>query len=442
MKVLALAAALAVPAMAISPISVKGSKLFTSDGKQFFMKGIAYQLTNDDPLANGPQCALDAKLMQSIGVNSIRVYHVDASASHDDCMKTFADAGIYPWIDLDTFSTYILQPTSTTPTWTQSQYNAFAAVMDAFAKYDNVAGFFVANELLNAPADSVGAPYIKAAARDMKAYRDNKGYRKFPIGYTAADIASLRPMLQNYMACGSDSSAALDVYGLNAYEWCGNVDFQTSGYAALQQNASQYNIPIFFSETGCIKPAPRMFGDQAAILGPDMDGTWSGAIIYEWIQEANEYGIVSYGPPAATGSNVVDGFTRAGTPTPIQPDFSNLSKQWATLNPTGVMANDYTPSLSAPPCPAYTSGVWLVDPSAPLPTLGQAYTGAASAQSYGSGASSPTGSATTTTTGGSAAAVSGTTTASTTTKSGAAQTMGAELAAAAALAFMPFIAIF
>ena len=33
---------------------------------------------------------------------------------------------------------------------------------------------------------SGGAPYIKAAARDIKAYRDSKGYRKIPVGYSAA----------------------------------------------------------------------------------------------------------------------------------------------------------------------------------------------------------------------------------------------------------------
>ena len=45
--------------------------------------------------------------MKELGANSIRVYHVDASADHDGCMNAFAAAGIYAFIDLDSFKTYI-----------------------------------------------------------------------------------------------------------------------------------------------------------------------------------------------------------------------------------------------------------------------------------------------------------------------------------------------
>jgi 1,3-beta-glucanosyltransferase GAS1 len=46
--------------------------------------------------------------MKTLGVNTIRVYHVDASADHSGCMGEFSQAGIYTLIDLDTFDTYIL----------------------------------------------------------------------------------------------------------------------------------------------------------------------------------------------------------------------------------------------------------------------------------------------------------------------------------------------
>lgn len=117
--------------------------------------------------------------MKTLGTNSIRVYHVDPTADHDACMKTFADAGIYLWLDLDTFHTQIEQDA---PHWNQSQVNAFAEVMDAFHGYENLAGFFVGNEVVTKENGTVAAPYVKAAARDMKAYRDRKGYRKIPIG--------------------------------------------------------------------------------------------------------------------------------------------------------------------------------------------------------------------------------------------------------------------
>ncbi|KAJ9620204.1 hypothetical protein H2203_007969 [Taxawa tesnikishii (nom. ined.)] len=366
------AAALATSVTAIPTISTKGSKFFTSNGNQWFVKGIAYQLVPDDPLIDNNQCQLDANLMKTLGANAIRVYHVDPTADHSGCMTTFSDAGIYLFVDLDTFDTQI---NAGTPTWNQTQFDRFAAVMDEFQQFDNTAGFFVGNEVLTTGNDSVAAPYVKAAARDMKAYRDSKGYRTIPVGYSAADIASLRPNLQNYLACGSNSSEALDFFSLNAYEWCGQSTYETSGYSQLNQNVTDYNIPIFFSETGCNTPKPRTFDDQAAILGSDMNEYWSGAIIYEWIEEANDYGLISYGPSvAATATNAPpDGFTRSGTPTPISPDFSNLSNQWKTLSPSGVSESAYSPSNSPPACPAFTSGLWEVNGGVALPTLGQTF---------------------------------------------------------------------
>lgn len=93
---------------AISTISAYGNKFFYENGTQFFIKGVAYQLTESDPLADADQCARDASLMQELGANSIRVYHVDPDSDHTDCMSTLADAGIYLLVDLDTFDTYIL----------------------------------------------------------------------------------------------------------------------------------------------------------------------------------------------------------------------------------------------------------------------------------------------------------------------------------------------
>ncbi|EHA23218.1 hypothetical protein ASPNIDRAFT_207134, partial [Aspergillus niger ATCC 1015] len=363
---------------AIQTISAVGSKFFYEDGTQYYIKGIAYQLIPEDPLIDTAQCTRDAARMAELGTNAIRVYHVDPKANHDGCMKAFADAGIYLFVDLDTFDTAISQDD---PHWDQSQFDSFKAVLDAFQKYDNTAAVFVGNEVLTTKDGSAAAPYVLAAARDIKSYRNAQHYRSIPVGYSAADIAELRPMLQNYLACRSDPAERLDFFSLNAYEWCGDSSYEQSGYESLQDQAAGYPIPIFFSETGCNVARPRTFSDQAAIFGDHMSGTWSGAMIYEWIEETNDYGLIEYGPPGAdtpptaTKDLVVqDGFTRQGEPTPIQPDFDNLKNQWATLHPTGVALSDYvksTAAISPPKCPASTDGGWAVDPSAPLPTIGQ-----------------------------------------------------------------------
>lgn len=84
--------------------------------------------------------------MKSLGANAIRVYHVDPTLNHDACMQIFANAGIYAFIDLDDYPSQLDQ---TKPQWTQAQFSAFQAVMDTFQKYDNTAGFFIGNEVIN-----------------------------------------------------------------------------------------------------------------------------------------------------------------------------------------------------------------------------------------------------------------------------------------------------
>jgi len=233
--------------------------------------------------------------------------------------------------------------------------------------------------VLNVAADSGDAPYVLAAATDLKAYRMAKGYRPIPIGYSATDTAVLRPMLQDYLVCNQNASARIDFYSLNSYEWCGQSSYMESGYDVLQQYAANYPVPIFFSEDGCNTVPPRTFDDQAAIFGSEMAGTWSGAIIYEWIEETNNYGLVNYGPFAGAtvieGTSVIDGYTRQGTPTPVSPDFSNLQAQWATLSPSGVASSAYAASASSitpPSCPSATAGAsgWTLDPNVALPTVG------------------------------------------------------------------------
>ncbi|CZR56771.1 uncharacterized protein PAC_06660 [Phialocephala subalpina] len=355
----------------ISTISISGTKFYYSDGSQFYIKGVAYGAsTLVDVLSNTAQCTRD-----KLGVNTIRVYYVDTTANHDGCMSAFANAGIYVLVALDSAYSAINRAS---PGWTSSQYNNFTSVMDAFATYNNTFAFVAGNEVINDIDTSSAALYVKAAALDLKKYRDGKGYREIPVGYTGADVNTLAPFLQNYLACGS---YAIDFFGQNNYAWCGQSSFTESGYSDEYADASNFNIPIFFSEVGCNTVQPRPFTDQAAILGADMDNLWSGAIVYEWLEEANDYGLVGY---ASTG-------VMSGTPTPMPSGgFSNLMSQWGTLTPTGTPSSSYTPNGTPPSCPSSTASGWGINGNAALPTLNKAAVSTRSTSSSTSSSTSPT----------------------------------------------------
>ncbi|KAJ4364452.1 hypothetical protein N0V83_009046 [Neocucurbitaria cava] len=368
-------------AVGIPTIEVKGSKFFTSDGDQFYVKGIVYQSANSSTnyLTNGAQCKIDAKLIAATGANVIRVYSIDPTLSLDECMQAFADENIYVICDMST-PTYMIDKND--PKWTLNLRNQFAKVLDGLHQYDNLFALFAGNEVIVEPNTTVAAPAVKAVIADMKAYRDLMQYRKIPIGYSATDTRT-STSLQDYLDCGNDTIAA-DFFGLNSYAWCGDSSFVESGYSQLYDRAEGYDIPIFLSETGCNVIEPRDFADQNALLGRQMNDRYSGSIIYEWNNDTTGYGIVNYPNSVATG-----------TPT-LLPEYTSLQSRWSTLSPVGVKATAYSPSLAKRDCPKSTTSVWSVQvkDGTVLPTLGL------------SGFTAPTGSQTTRKTGG---ATSGTT---------------------------------
>ena len=77
-------------------------------------------------------------------------------------------------------------------------------------------------------------------------------------------------MLQDYLACGTNSTESIDFFALNAYEWCGNNNFQSSGYESLTANLTNFNIPIFFSEGRLHHCATTdIRGPSSHLWGPD-----------------------------------------------------------------------------------------------------------------------------------------------------------------------------
>lgn len=55
------------------------------------------------------------------------------------------------------------------PSWSTNILNQYTETIDTFSKYDNVLAFNVGNEVVLQDSTQI-APYVKAAARDIKAY--------------------------------------------------------------------------------------------------------------------------------------------------------------------------------------------------------------------------------------------------------------------------------
>jgi hypothetical protein len=138
-----------------------------------------------DPLSDGSACQRDIPYLQNLTVNTIRVYSANASLDHSSCMNAFSAAGIYVMyvyaglfcspsfivfhsIDLSLPSSGSIDRDN--PAWTTDLLDLYIAGINAFSQYDNVLAFNVGNEVVIDATTSPAAAYVKAAARDIKAY--------------------------------------------------------------------------------------------------------------------------------------------------------------------------------------------------------------------------------------------------------------------------------
>ena len=123
------------------------------------------------------------------------------------------------------------------PAWTTNLLDLYIGTIDVFSSYQNVLGYHIGNEVVIAANGTGAAAFVKAAARDVKAYlyvrgplhpgrnlsviscRNSKSSTAL-VGYAAVDADStwLDP-LANYLTCdpsGNGSGASsIDIFGLN-----------------------------------------------------------------------------------------------------------------------------------------------------------------------------------------------------------------------------------
>jgi len=357
---------------ALPSVKRVGKYLYTDSGR-FYIKGIAYQeqgqVVEDpnnpfgepssffDPLADGNACARDVPYLTQLGVNTIRVYSVNASLNHDACMNALSAAGIYTIIDLSLPVNGSIDRLS--PSWTTNLLNLYIASIDAFSKYDNVLGYNVGNEVIITANGTTAAAYVKAAARDIKTYLKSKSSTAL-VAYAAINApASWRLPLANYLSCdisGTGSGdTAIDLYGLNNYQWCGNSTFEDA-YAGINSDYASYNIPSYFSEFGCISSPPRVWTEVGALFSSQMSDIWSGGIAFSYFpasSAAGQFGMVTISSDGRTVTTSAD--------------FDNLVTQYGQVTPPNTPSQAAAGSTDFPVCPAQSDNLRSTTALPPTP---------------------------------------------------------------------------
>lgn len=264
-------------------------------------------------------------------------------------MTALANAGIYVIADLSAPGQSIIR---SSPSWNDDLYARYTSVIDAMSGYTNTLGFFAGNEVTNNSTNTEASAFVKAAVRDSKAYIKQKGYREIGVGYATSDDAGIRELVADYFDCGDDRSQAIDFWGYNIYSWCGDSSYTESGYDQRTAEFQDYNVPVFFAEYGCNSVQPRTFSEVDALYGDQMNGVWSGGIVYMYFEEANDYGLV----------------TVSGDSVSTLADFENLSSRIAAITVTGVNSASYTPTnTAAASCPSVGSSWAAANTLPPTP---------------------------------------------------------------------------
>lgn len=374
---LGLIALLAQPSSAIPAVTRRGKYLYQGSNR-FYVKGVAYQepapvaastAANDanggfpepdsftDPLALPDACTRDVANFRDLGINTIRVYSVNASLNHDSCMSTFSNAGIYVILDLALPLNGSINRAE--PSWDVGLLNLYATTIDVFTRYDNLLAVNIANEVVTQPSNADAAPFIKAAVRDVKAYLRSKNSNVL-VSYSSTDGANglnqWRDQLAYYLTCGS-AATSIDLYGLNSYSWCGDSSYSQSGYNQLTSDLADLPVPAYLAEFGCVEgvgTGNRPWTEVAALYSSPMTDTFSGGVAFSYFPQSSglDYGLVSVsGNSVSTRGDwtaLKNAFAATSSAPTSAPSGANSSPSYPTCR--GNTAN-FPASTTLPPTP-------------------------------------------------------------------------------------------
>ncbi|EQC41910.1 hypothetical protein SDRG_00765 [Saprolegnia diclina VS20] len=400
----------------LNPLVIKGYKFFDGvTGAEFRIKGISFYprantgknfdansvdwFTDEMESIWRPQLAQ----LKALGVNTLRMYAVDPTKSHDKFMCELSKMGIYVFVGMSAVcpGCYILDEPAPT-CYSPEIFTRAQMIYNAFAVYDNVLGFSVGNENNLGKKIEKSAPCVKALIRDVRAYGDTcaGSVRQVPIGLDNADIdtpSHPRASWLGYYDClkNNDENTRAEWIGFNPYVECDPTTHMSyADSKGLQKlvgdyKKAGYSRPIVFGEFGCIDITNTI--DNIEQQRTFLDAKWmneeaemteyvSGGNAFEYsVEKANlidktatppyakkdagRYGIGYFTPDNCDHETIPCVYKK-------YPEFDNLAKAYAGTKPSTIKKDAFTPARSTVmTCPADFPTVDL-PPTPKVPILG------------------------------------------------------------------------